>query len=284
MECPTCGYHRGYGRYTLAQARSIRAGRGTSSGGRDMCEDCWSSGPTEADVAEVEENLFLWFFGRDLHGTEMTDFMVVFARHVSSGENHRQIWSHHGMLYAWAANDPRTRFTWTRHPASPRDTAAGGQWTFDPTNRIYGKVTNEICPDLSARLGWQHAASDETCGDCIEALLGVWLHCAAPGWAPYHDEWRPTAHCVVLNRAARCWEQMSYRAYRIFRVLDWYRRTHVMRQGAGLRVYSAIVNGPLCKKPLAGQDHTTHLSDHHTSTTYHNRHDYYHNHEWQPQR
>jgi hypothetical protein len=184
------------------------------------------------------ENLWLRFFDRDLHGTEMTDFMVEFTRYVSSGENHRKIWSHHSILYAWSANDPRTRFTWTRHPASPRDTAAEGQWTFDPTNRIYGKVMNEICPDLSARLVWQHAASDETCGDCIEALLGVWMHCAAPGWAPYHDERRPTANCVVLNRAARCWEQMSYRAYRIFRMLDWYRCTHVVRQGAGLRIYS----------------------------------------------
>jgi hypothetical protein len=97
---------------------------------------------------------------------------------------------------------------------------------------------NDLCPDLSARHGWQFAGSDETCGGCIEALLGVWLHCAVPGWAPYTDDWRPTAECIVLERAAEYWEQMSHRTYRIFHVLDWYRSAHVMRQGAGVRVYN----------------------------------------------
>jgi hypothetical protein len=179
----------------LAQARTIRAGRGTSSGGRDVCKECWSDGPTERDIAETEENLWLWHFDKDLHGTENADFMVEFTRYVSSGENRRKAWSHHGMLHAWSLADPRSRLTWTRHPASPRDIAAGGQWTFDPTNRIYGKVMSELCPDLSARLGWQYAASDETCGDCIEALLGVWMHCP---WEPYHDERRPTANCILV--------------------------------------------------------------------------------------
>jgi hypothetical protein len=96
---------------------------------------------------------------------------------------------------------------------------------------------NTICPDLSARLGWQFPASDKTCGDCIEALIGVWFHCE-DGWAPYTDDWRPTAICVTLDRAAMCWENMSYRAYRIFRVLDWYRITRVLGQSAGLRAFS----------------------------------------------
>jgi hypothetical protein len=235
MECQSRGHYRGLGRYTLAQAKSIRAGRGPSSGGRDMCRECWSNGPTESDITDAEENLWLWYFDEDLRGTEMTDFVVEFARCVSSGENHRKAWGHRGVLHAWLPNDPRSRLTWTRRPALPRDIAAGGQWTFDPTNRIYGEVMSEICPDLSARLGWQCGASEETCGDCIEALLGVWVHCP---WEPYHDDWRPTAHCIVLNRAAMCWEIMSYRAYRIFRVLDWHRGAYVLRQGAGLRVRS----------------------------------------------
>jgi hypothetical protein len=90
--------------------------------------------------------------------------------------------------------------------------------------------------DLSARLGWQFAASDETCGDCIEALLGVWMHCA-DAWAPCSDDRRPKAECVTLDQAARCWGNMSYRAYHMFRVLDWCRITRVLGQGAGLRVF-----------------------------------------------
>jgi hypothetical protein len=96
---------------------------------------------------------------------------------------------------------------------------------------------NTICPDLNIRLGWHFPASDETCGDCIEALIGVWLHCK-DGWAPCSDDWRPTAKCVTLNRAAMCWENMSYHAYRIFRVLDWCRITRVLGQSTGLRVFS----------------------------------------------
>jgi hypothetical protein len=132
VECPTCGYHRGLLQYTVAQAKSIRAGRGCSSGGRDMCKACWSSGPTEADIIEVGGNLFLWFYDEDLHGAELSHFIVEFARYVNSGDNRRKAWSHHGMLVAWSSNDPRARLTRTRHPASPRATAAGGRWTFDP--------------------------------------------------------------------------------------------------------------------------------------------------------
>jgi hypothetical protein len=95
---------------------------------------------------------------------------------------------------------------------------------------------NAICPDIHAHLGWQHTASDATCGDCIEALIGVWLHCK-DGWAPYSDDWRPTANCITLDRAAKYWGNMSYIAHRIFRVLDWNRVTRTMGQNAALRSY-----------------------------------------------
>ena len=126
---------------------------------------------------------------------------------------------------------------------------------------------NTICPDLSTRLGWQFPASDETCGDCIEALIGVWLHCK-DGWAPYSDDWRPAAKCVTPNRAAMCWGNMSYRAYRIFRVLDRCRITRVLGQSAGLRVFSdieeMIIQGAI---HWAGSCYRTAAQWHHTIAT-----------------
>jgi hypothetical protein len=95
---------------------------------------------------------------------------------------------------------------------------------------------NAICPDLNIRLGWQFPASDETCGDCVEALIGVWLHCK-DGWAPYSDDWRPTANCITLDRAAKYRGNMSYIARCIFRVLDWNRITRTLGQNTGLRSF-----------------------------------------------
>jgi hypothetical protein len=105
-----------------------------------VCKICWSNGPTEQDVIEIEGNLHLWILDKDTYGTDLTDFMVEFSRYVSSGDDHWKAWGHFGMLRAWLSSDPRGRFAWARHPASPRDTIAGGQWTFGPTNRVYGGV------------------------------------------------------------------------------------------------------------------------------------------------
>jgi hypothetical protein len=145
-----------------------------------------------------------------------------------------KLWSHRGAIWSRQSKDPRERFGWTRRPSSPTDVIAGGQWAFDPTNRVCGRVVNAIRPNAHTHLGWPNAASDSTCGDFIEALIGVWLRCK-DGWAPYHDEWKPASSCVTLNRAARYWESMTYNACRIFRVLDWYRITRVMTTTTGLR-------------------------------------------------
>jgi hypothetical protein len=176
--------------------------------------------------------MWFWHLDKGELGHGKSEFMVDFIRFVG---NHRNAWSHHGMLHAWSISDPRGRLTWTRHPPSPKDLLAGGQWTFDPTNRVYSRVMSELCPGLSEQLGWQFAAFDETCGDCIEALLGVWAHCP---WEPYHDEWRPTEDCVSLRRAAGYFERMSSWAYRIFRILDWFRGTFAQVQRSGARFYS----------------------------------------------
>jgi hypothetical protein len=197
----------------------------------------------------------------------MVNFMVEFARYVSSGDDRRKLWSHWGVIWSRSSNAPRGKFGWTRCPASPADIKAGGQWAFDPTNRVYGRVMNAIWPDLDIRLGWQFPASDETCGDCIEALIGVWLHCK-DGWAPYSDDWRPTANCITLDRAAKYWENMSYIARRIFRVLDWNRITRTLGQNTGLRSFDDT-GEMIIQKAIqwAGSCYRTTSQLHHAMTT-----------------
>jgi hypothetical protein len=159
-------------------------------------------------LVDLDDYLAFWRLDIDTHRSDVVEFMIEFARYVSSGDNRRKLRSHWGAIWSRSFNDPRERFGWTRCPASLADVKAGGQWAFDPTNRVCGRVMDAICPDIHAHLGWQHAASDATCGDCVEALIGVWLHCK-DGWAPYSDGWRPTASCVTLDRAAKYWGNMS---------------------------------------------------------------------------
>jgi hypothetical protein len=204
-----------------------------------MCKDCWSRGPTESDLVDLEDFLTFWRLDVDINGSEMIKFVIEFVQYVRSGDNHLKLWGHWGALRSWGTNDPRERFGWTRHPASPADVAAGGQWAFDPTNRVCGRTMNAICPNLRARLGWTNVVSDSTCGDLIEAFIGVWLHCK-DGWAPYHDEWKPTSSCFALDCAARYWERMTYNARCIFRVLDCYRITRVETTTTGLRTVDYI--------------------------------------------
>jgi hypothetical protein len=138
-------------------------------------------------------------------------------------------------LRSWKTNGPRQWLRWTRHPAY--DIAAGGQWTFDPSNRVYARTLTAICPDLRDRLEWSNDISDNTCGDFIKALLGVWLQCK-DGWAPSHDEWEPTRSSVDLSCAAKYWERVTYCARCIFRVRDWYHSTRVQASTTGLRTLS----------------------------------------------
>jgi hypothetical protein len=177
-----------------------------------VCRTCWKRGPGDRDVIELQDELWWWQFDKEELGRGMSEFLVEFVRYVGAD---RKAWSHHGMLPSLLPSDPRGRAD------------AGGRWTFDPTNRVYGRVVLELCPQLATQLGWQYEPADETCGDCIEALLGVWAHCP---WGPYTEDWRPAGVNVQLRSAARYFELMSYRTYRIFRILDWYRDTFGARQ------------------------------------------------------
>jgi hypothetical protein len=65
--------------YTVAQAKSIRMGRGCSSGGRDVCEACWSNGPTESDLLELDDYLTFWRLVIDTHRSDVVEFMIEFV-------------------------------------------------------------------------------------------------------------------------------------------------------------------------------------------------------------
>jgi hypothetical protein len=191
MDCQHCGRYVSMLGWTRAQQNSICARRGASFGGRDMCRSCWERGPCGRDIDELEEDVWLLHFDKEELGHGKSEFVVEFIRFVA---HHRKAWSHHGMLPSWSLSGPRGRLAWTRHPPSPSELLVCDQWTFGPTDRVYNRVMSELCPQLSTQLGWQFAASDETCGYCIEALLGVWAHCRS---VPYRDEWRPTEECFA---------------------------------------------------------------------------------------
>jgi hypothetical protein len=135
MECPVCGLYRGMAQYTVAQAKSIRTGRGCSSGGREVCKDCWSSGPTESDIIDLDDYLAFWRLDVDTHRSDVVEFMIEFVQYVRSGDNRLKLRSHWGAIRSWQSDDPREGFGWTRRPASPTDVIAGGLG-FDPTNRV----------------------------------------------------------------------------------------------------------------------------------------------------
>jgi hypothetical protein len=119
-----------------------------------VCETCWMNGPTaESDLMDLDDNFAFWRLDIDTHRSDMVNFMVEFARYVSSGDNRRKLWSHWGVTWSRSCDDARQRFGWTRYPASLADIKAEDQWAFDPTNRFYGRVMNTICPDLNIRLG-----------------------------------------------------------------------------------------------------------------------------------
>jgi hypothetical protein len=98
MQCPVCEQYRTMTQYAVAQAKSIRMGRGCSSGGRDVCKECWSKGPTESDLVDLEDYLTFWRLDVDTNRSEMIKFMIKFVRYVRSGENHLKLWGRWGAL------------------------------------------------------------------------------------------------------------------------------------------------------------------------------------------
>jgi hypothetical protein len=207
MECHDCGNYRGMQGWAKSQQVHIRVGRGPNCGGRDVCRICWRRGPGERDLDELQNALMSWQFDKEDLGRSMSDFLMGFIRSVGID---REAWSHHGMLPSLLPSDPRDR------------TDAGGRWTFDPTNRVYRRVVRELCPLLATQLGWQCEPTDETCGDCIEALLGMRANCP---WGERTQDWRPAGVNIRLRTAARYSRLMSYRTYSIFRILGWFEET-----------------------------------------------------------
>jgi hypothetical protein len=53
MQCPICKQQRSLNHFTAAQAKAIRNGHGCSSGGRDVCKEWWSMGPTCSDFVGI---------------------------------------------------------------------------------------------------------------------------------------------------------------------------------------------------------------------------------------
>jgi hypothetical protein len=98
MECPVCGLYRGMAQYAVARAKSIRMGRGCSSGGRDVRETCWSNGPTESDFVDLDDYLAFWRLDIDTRRSDMVKFMIEFIQYVCSGDNHLKLRSHWGAV------------------------------------------------------------------------------------------------------------------------------------------------------------------------------------------
>jgi hypothetical protein len=222
----------GQGRSKFASERDVGP-----IGGRDLCRICWSRGPGERDLDELRNALMSLQFDKEDLGRNTSDFLVGFIRSVGV---ERKAWSHQGMLPSLLPSDPRNRID------------AEGHWTFDPTNRVYGRVVRELRPLLATQLGWQYESTDETCGDCVEALLGVRANCP---WGEFTQDWRPAGVNVRLRAAARCFRLMSYRTYRILRILDWFQETFGDRQFSAdeLAIFDQAIQfaGPYNNPPRA---------------------------------
>jgi hypothetical protein len=102
-----------------------------------VCRTCWKRGPGDRDVIELQDELWWWQFDKEELGRGMSEFLVEFVRYVGAD---RKAWSHHGMLPSLLPSDPRGRAD------------AGGRWTFDPTNRVYGSGTRAV-PAVSHAIG-----------------------------------------------------------------------------------------------------------------------------------
>ena len=76
--------------------------------------------------------------------------------------------------------DARTRKDWSykgvlpiRVPTYYITKAPGGRDAFDPTHEPYAIVIRREVPNLAEEMSWTGGASEELCGDCIEALMAA---------------------------------------------------------------------------------------------------------------
>jgi hypothetical protein len=44
-----------------------------------VCEACWSNGPTESDLLELDDYLTFWRLVIDTHRSDVVEFMIEFV-------------------------------------------------------------------------------------------------------------------------------------------------------------------------------------------------------------
>ena len=91
----------------------------------------------------------------------------------------------------------------------------------DPRNVSYAIVIRREVPSLSALMSWTGAASEELCGDCIEALMAVAQaepHQRGPKFEGLADE-------EAWQGANSFFTDYAYAVWRVWRVKAWHEDT-----------------------------------------------------------
>ena len=132
--------------------------------------------------------------------------MVNFLRRMDART--RKDWSYKGLLPVRVATDYITR-----HPR--------GRLAFDPRNVCYAIVIRREVPSLPEEMSWTGGASEELCGDCIEALM------AAAQVKPHEKgpELKGLADEEAWQGANSFFTEYSYAVWRMHRVQTWHEDT-----------------------------------------------------------
>ena len=205
MFCQQCSRFQTHLLWTDSQWEQKRS----DVGGRNECRLCWSNGPRDADFQEVRDR------ARELHELshqnltlKFQDFMVAFLQSMPSVT--RKHWSHLGVLPVRCPTDFRTK-RWRN--------------TFDPGNWIYFIVIIAEVPHIQRLMGWTNRPSLKLCGDCIESMLAV------------DDATGNGSHTfagISLHDGANFFREMSYKTWRVLRVINWHNLTCDRRSRAWL--------------------------------------------------
>ena len=88
--------------------------------------------------------------------------------------------------------------------------------TFDPSNWVYKHVLLAEVPDIQRKMGWSNRPSERLCGDCIECMLAI-------DEAAGSDSL--TFAGISFRDGANFFREMSYKMWRVWRVIDWHNNT-----------------------------------------------------------
>ena len=158
MECPQCRQELSLRKYwTVAQRKHLSP----SVGGRNYCIQCYNQGPNREDYQEVSDwlsKIAQWSATHQDNNYPWQRFMVNFLRRMDA--HTRKDWSYKGLLPVRVATDYITG-------------QARGKDSFDPRNVSYAIVIRREVPSLPEEMSWTGGASEELCGDCIEALMAA---------------------------------------------------------------------------------------------------------------